>query len=249
MHIDWWTLALQAINVLILVWLLARFLFRPVMDAIAARQAAADRLIADAAALKSAAAAQEATLEARNKTFAADADTRRAALQAELDVERARQRDQAREEAARATKQAAAAADAESARLAVDLQQKATELAGRMAGKLLARIPPDATTDAMFAALIVRIATLPEEQRQVLAAAAPVTAVTPAPIGENARHRYGETLAAALPGTAVPDFAVDPALIAGFEIRTPHMVVRNSWRADLDDLLATLKEDGHARIG
>ena len=34
MRIDWWTLALQAVNVLILVWLLGRFLFRPVMDAI-----------------------------------------------------------------------------------------------------------------------------------------------------------------------------------------------------------------------
>ena len=32
MHIDWWTLALQTVNVLVLIWLLARFFFRPVMD-------------------------------------------------------------------------------------------------------------------------------------------------------------------------------------------------------------------------
>jgi F-type H+-transporting ATPase subunit b len=30
MHLDPWTLALQTINVLVLVWLLAHFLFRPV---------------------------------------------------------------------------------------------------------------------------------------------------------------------------------------------------------------------------
>jgi F-type H+-transporting ATPase subunit b len=30
MRIDWWTLALQTANVLILIWLLGRFLFRPV---------------------------------------------------------------------------------------------------------------------------------------------------------------------------------------------------------------------------
>ena len=36
MQIDWWTLGLQAVNALVLVWLLAHFLFRPVVDAIAA---------------------------------------------------------------------------------------------------------------------------------------------------------------------------------------------------------------------
>jgi F-type H+-transporting ATPase subunit b len=41
MKIDWWTLGLQTINILVLVWILSRFLFRPVSDMIAARQAAA----------------------------------------------------------------------------------------------------------------------------------------------------------------------------------------------------------------
>ena len=44
MHIDWSTLALQTINVLILVWILARFLFRPVREIIAKRQAKADAI-------------------------------------------------------------------------------------------------------------------------------------------------------------------------------------------------------------
>ena len=48
MHIDWWTLALQTVNVLVLIWILARFFFRPIMDVVAKRQAAADRLLADA---------------------------------------------------------------------------------------------------------------------------------------------------------------------------------------------------------
>ena len=44
MKIDWWTLGLQAVNVLILVWLLSRFLFKPVAAIIAERQQAATRL-------------------------------------------------------------------------------------------------------------------------------------------------------------------------------------------------------------
>lgn len=48
MHLDPWTLALQTINVLVLVWLLAHFLFRPVAAIIAARRAASDALMTDA---------------------------------------------------------------------------------------------------------------------------------------------------------------------------------------------------------
>ena len=50
MHFDWSTLILQTINVLVLLWLLRRFLFRPVAAIIAQRQAAAEKLLADAAA-------------------------------------------------------------------------------------------------------------------------------------------------------------------------------------------------------
>ena len=32
MHIDCWTLALQTINVVVLIWLMSRFLFRPIAD-------------------------------------------------------------------------------------------------------------------------------------------------------------------------------------------------------------------------
>jgi len=55
MRIDWWTLGLQAVNAFVLIWLLAHFLFRPVVAAIAARQKAAGQLLADAKAAKAAA--------------------------------------------------------------------------------------------------------------------------------------------------------------------------------------------------
>ena len=51
MRIDWWTLALQTVNVLVLVWLLGRFLFRPVMDIVAKRRGGG-KLLADAAAAR-----------------------------------------------------------------------------------------------------------------------------------------------------------------------------------------------------
>lgn len=91
MRIDWSTLALQTINALVLVWLLARFLFRPVARIIAERQKAAQSLIADAEAAKRAAvlerdtAARETQLltAARGdalKAIAVEAEAQKAAL-------------------------------------------------------------------------------------------------------------------------------------------------------------------------
>ena len=45
MRIDWWTLALQTVNVLILIWILSRFLFRPIVGVIEERRAAAAKLL------------------------------------------------------------------------------------------------------------------------------------------------------------------------------------------------------------
>ena len=59
MQIDWSTLGLQAVNAVVLVWLLAHFLFRPVVGAIAARQKAAGQLLADAKAAKAAAQSEQ----------------------------------------------------------------------------------------------------------------------------------------------------------------------------------------------
>jgi F-type H+-transporting ATPase subunit b len=74
MHIDWWTLAFQTVNVLVLIWILARFFFRPVADVVAKRQAQANKILAEAL------AAREQAIDAR-----ADADKVRAEISAERD--------------------------------------------------------------------------------------------------------------------------------------------------------------------
>ena len=99
MRIDWWTLALQAVNVLILVWLLGRFLFRPVMDAIAARQASAQALLDEAREAKDRAQAEAQALKTQNDGFVADAAARHAEIRTEAEAERQRLLAQARLEA------------------------------------------------------------------------------------------------------------------------------------------------------
>ena len=49
MLIDWFTVAAQILNFLILVWLLKRFLYKPILDAIDAREKRIITELADAA--------------------------------------------------------------------------------------------------------------------------------------------------------------------------------------------------------
>ena len=83
MTIDWWTLGLQAVNVLILIWLLARFFWKPVAGMIAARRDEVAKTLAEAEAKRAEATAAAAEIE---KTRAGFAGEREAVLAAARDA-------------------------------------------------------------------------------------------------------------------------------------------------------------------
>ena len=69
MLIDWFTVGAQALNFVVLVWLMKRFLYRPVLDAIAAREKRIADQIADAAVKETKAASERKTFEDKNAAF------------------------------------------------------------------------------------------------------------------------------------------------------------------------------------
>jgi F-type H+-transporting ATPase subunit b len=241
MHIDGWTLALQTINVVVLIWLLSRFLYRPVMAAIAARQAAAAKLVADAETSRSQAQDEVAELQRKSQALAAgEAEVlRRARAQAE--TERAALLDAAAGQIAKARAQADADLDVQVAAARKRLRSAAVALAADMAGKLLGRIPLQPVAEAMFADLLARLTALPPVERaKLIAPGASIRVTTAEPLGEADEARYAAALREALPGLGGLAFEVDRDLIAGFELSGPSVLVSNSWRADLAQLAAAL---------
>src|SRR5450631_1902391 len=57
------------------------------------------------------------------------------------------------------------------------------------------------------------------------------------------QERYRERISEAFGAHPQIVFKADPALIAGLELHGPHLVVSNSWRADLTQILADLTHD------
>ena len=99
MLIDWFTVGAQIVNFLILVWLLKHFLYKPILDAIDAREKRIAAELADADGKKAEAEKERTDLEDKNKAF----DQRRSALLGkaadEAKAERERLIDQAKKDA------------------------------------------------------------------------------------------------------------------------------------------------------
>ncbi|MFM0500189.1 F0F1 ATP synthase subunit delta [Paraburkholderia caffeinilytica] len=245
MHIDWWTLGLQTVNALILIWLLARFLFRPVARMVAERQQAAASLMNDAAAAKAeagaaqaqaaaemarlaqqrgqileAAAAEAAALKASLESAAhADADRLRAAAQAEIDAMR---RDAAQSDAARAS-------------------QLALDIAARLLDRLFDHLPPQARVAGFIDGLAAALANLPDATRAQLDNGGDgLRLVAARALSGDELASCRAALAQVLGREVVLEASVDPAIIAGLELEAPHAIVRNSFRDDLAHLKTEL---------
>jgi len=98
MLIDWFTVAAQALNFLILVGLMRRFLYRPILNAIDAREKLIAGELADAAAKKAEAQKEHDEFQKKNEVF----DQQRAALLAKAADEAKAARERLLEEARKA---------------------------------------------------------------------------------------------------------------------------------------------------
>lgn len=237
MHIDLWTLGLQTLNVLVLVWLLGRFLFRPITAIIAARQAEAEKLLADAAARRAEAQAAADAVARQNQVLTADGDHILAQARAAAEAERATLLQHASVAAERLRAEAADAIAQDRAAMRDALEHDAAELAVSIAEHLLQRVPPQHLTRIFLDDLIAAIARHPARH---LLADAPVQLSSPAPLDAAAEETARTALTRALGAAPALSFAVDPALLAGLELTSPHLSIRNSWRADLQRIAATL---------
>jgi F-type H+-transporting ATPase subunit b len=117
MLIDWFTVGAQALNFLILVWLMKRFLYKPILHAIDAREQRIAKELADADAKKAEAQKERDEFQHKNEEF----DQQRTALLSKAT-------DEAKAERQRLLDEARKAADALSAKRQETLRNDAQNL-------------------------------------------------------------------------------------------------------------------------
>ena len=241
MHIDWWTLLLQTVNALVLVWLLARFLFRPVAKIVAQRQHAAAALMADATAAKAAALGEQQKAAADSAELAAqrahllDAATAEAA-QLKTSLENA-----ARTDAEQMRTAAQTAIDASRREAAAADSDRASQFALEVTARLLDRLPAEARIAGFIDGLARELAALPEATRtQLCGNDEAVHLIVPRALTTDELAACQAAITQALGHPLQVQVTVDPAVIAGLELEAPHALVRNSFRHDLAGLKTEL---------
>lgn len=238
MHIDWWTVLLQAINFLILVWLLQRFLFKPVTRIIEERRRATEEAFDKAAAAKQAAETTEAAYTRKIEALAAE---RRAMIQearAQIEEERKETVEEAKTESEEIIEAARRTIAAERADALGALKRQAADLAADMAAATLEGSDSPAVTAGFLDVVADRVAALTEDERRALgvggAGGWTIRVTTAHPLADGAEARFTDAVTKALGPQAAPAFAVDDALIAGVRVAFPAAVMRLSWRDHLD---------------
>ncbi|WP_068114756.1 F0F1 ATP synthase subunit B family protein [Tropicimonas marinistellae] len=238
MTIDWWTLGLQTINVLILIWILARFLFRPVTKIIADRQAAAHAALDEAQQVRDAARAarDEANAEA------AEISRTRAALLEKAQDEATQAREKllatVRIEAERARADTRAELEQMRGTAKTALAEDAAALAADIAARLMGRLPDTARVDGFVDGLAKAVADLPEATRTGIGTGDPVRLRAARALTDDEQLRLEALLIDALGHPINLEIETDAALIAGLELDAPHAIIRNHFRADLDRIIA-----------
>lgn len=244
MTIDWWTLGLQTVNVLVLVWLLKRFFWRPIAAMIEQRRATAQRALAEAEEKRSQATAALAEIEQTRAGFTQEREAILATANEAAERVRAMRLEAAERDAAFLEGAAKVAIEKERKVAEKAWAERASQLAVEIAERLVARLDGPAVRAAFLDWLVEEIRALPAPTRDTMMAnGVTLEAISATALGTADQEHYRKLIGEAFGAHPQIAFKADPALIAGLELHGPHFVVSNSWRDDLTRILAELTHD------
>lgn len=232
-----WTIGFQVVNFLVLLFLLHRYLWKPVRATIEQRKKEIDDAAADVTARAKAADERRA---AKDIEIAA-ADHERARLLAGAAVALAGDRERVLAEA-RATadtelRAAREKLDEERRTIATALTDATLDLALTVARRLLGEMRSAAITGAFLDRICEALDGLPAAERLALRAeleASQILHVATAPaLDDAAKVQLQGRLAPYFGASLKLDFVVDDALIAGAELRFPHARLGHSFQHGL----------------
>jgi F-type H+-transporting ATPase subunit b len=171
MLIDWFTVVAQGLNFLVLVWLLKRYLYKPVLAAIDAREKRIALAIADAISQRTAAEQERAAFAAKKAAFDGQAAALLNQAASAADAERAKLLAEARAEANVLREKQMAALRADQIRLQHDIAHLAQQEVLAIARKVLGDLAGVSLEERMVAVFLQHLRSLETSTKDALATA------------------------------------------------------------------------------
>jgi F-type H+-transporting ATPase subunit b len=223
MLIDWFTIGAQVLNFLILVWLLKRFLYQPILDAIDAREKRIADELADAKAKQAEAKQERDAFQQKNAAFEQQRVTLMRQATDAAKAERQRLLDEARQaaEALSAKRQEALRNEAQSLNQAIGQRTRNEVFA--IARKALTDLASASLEERMAEAFTRRVRELDEQARDALGqslktAAEPARVRSAFELSEAQRAMIQTALNETFSADLALRFETAPELIGGIEL-------------------------------
>lgn len=242
MHVDWFTVGAQWVNFLILMWLLHRFLYQPIVQAMDRRQQTIEAHMAEAG--EKIRQAEQQSLDYLDKL--GELDTQRAELLVKAreaaDRERERLITLAREESQAMSQQWQREFEHEKNELQQQLHLTLGRLITATARKALLELTSQELEQALFANFLDRLQRLPTPEKRLLSETTngSLLLASSFELGEVLRSRFIEALHSSLSADLSVRFEPLPDSGLGLMLTSPSYTLE--WRLEhyFDDLLTEL---------
>ena len=236
MELNPWTIALQIVNFLVLVWLLARFFYRPALRLLEERRRRERAALEEARRLAAEAEREREALKEARERLLRERQQLRARILAETEEQRRRILEEAREQLARERDAFRRELEHERRRVLEELRSELAGLFELFARRIAERLRSPALDEAFFRVLVEGLRTsggspAPLGRAAVLRCAAPPDEI---------RTRFYREALASLAGAGVEvRIRTDPELVAGVALEAPH------WRASftLSDVTGRVRDE------
>ena len=248
MELSWSTFVLEIINFLILVWILKRFFYKPVLNVIAKRRAEIDDSLNSAEALHADAEKLRKQYEGRLADWDQERQQARTALNQELDAERANKIEQLQTELEMEREKTRVVEARHQAVAIHKMEETALKQAARFASRLLAQASGAETEANLVELVIAELSRLPSERIADLRNSygkAPDTAlvVSAHRLSDYQRQQLEQVLMTVVGPEVKVQFEQDSELMAGVRISIGAWVLAANLRDELEGFSALAHEE------
>jgi F-type H+-transporting ATPase subunit b len=249
MLIDWFTVAAQAVNFLVLVWLLKRFLYKPILGAMDAREKRIASQLRQAEAEKATAKEEAEKLRMVREEFERTKETRLKEVSDEVTAMRSQLTEKARQEIDNLGAKWRESLQTEQKTLLKKIAGRVQEETFAIVTKVLRDLAGKELEQQILEVFVRKLRSLNGVEKWSIAALAkssqsPILVRTAFDLSGPARAEIETTLKTAFPGDRQIEFEKAEALIGGIElIGEGHKV---SW--SIGDYLSSLQDNVHELI-
>lgn len=242
MEINWFTVIAQIVNFLILVYLLKRFLYKPVLKAIDEREKKIAAQLEEAAAIEAEAKENKELFRQKNEDFDRQRIAKMNEVNEQIDLEKERLFEEVRKESAELRLKFAESFKQQEQEIKDKLVKRTKDAVFSIAGKTLADLANAELEERIVTVFIGKIEKLDGEERSKFVEALqendkPIIIKSVFELSATSKQKLEEAIEKITERQNVYKYLLEPELVSGIEIMTKSFQM--SW--NIDSYLESLK--------